>query len=78
MFVIRKKLEIEYDPTPQQLAHLEDTVELVKKLVETLEKEEEDVVYFMDNEYSIGNIREALYLLRDMSEERYSSNILEQ
>lgn len=78
MFKTKKALEIEYDPAPRQLAQLEGTVELVKNLIEILKKEEEEVVYFNGNEYSIGNIQEAFYLLRDMSEERYSSNILEQ
>ena len=78
MFKTRKTLEIEYDPTSQELARLEDTVALVKDLVDFLEKEGEEVVYFNDNEYSVGNIREVFYFLRDMLEQRYDSNILKQ
>ena len=78
MFKTRKTLEIEYDPTSQQLAQLKDTVKLVKNLIEVLEDEREEVVYFMDNEYSISHIRGAFCLLNDMLEERYSHNILEQ
>jgi len=78
MFKTRKTLELEYDPTSQELAKLEDTVVLVKDLVDFLESEGEEVVYFNDNEYSVGNIRETFYFLRDMLEQRYDSNILKQ
>lgn len=78
MFNTRKSLEIEYDPTPQQLAHLEDTVKLIKDLIEILEKEEEEVVYFDENEYYTQYIRGTLCFLNDMLNQRYSPNILEQ
>ena len=78
MFKTRKTLEIEYDPTQQQLVHLEEAAKLVGNLVEILEKEEEEVAYFMDNEYSIDFIKNLFYFLHDMAEERYNSNILEQ
>lgn len=78
MFKTRKTLEIEYNPTSQDLAHLEDTVALVKNLVEILEKEEEEAVYFDENEYYTTDIRNVLCFLTDMVRQRYSSNILEQ
>ena len=78
MFKTRKTLEIEYDPTSQELMHLEEATKLVKNLIEVLEYENEEVVYFMDTEYSIGHLRGVYCLLHDMAEERYSSNILEQ
>ena len=78
MFKTRKTLEIEYDPTSQELAHLEDTVDLVRDLAEFLEKEDEEIVYFNDNQYRTEDIRTVFYFLNDMWEQRYSSNILKQ
>jgi len=78
MFKTRKTLEIEYDPTSQELAHLETTVGLVGDLAEFLEKEDEDTVYFNDNQYRTEDIRTVFYFLNDMLEQRYSSDILKQ
>lgn len=76
MFKTRKTLEIEYDPTPQQLARLEDTTVLIEDLVDFLEKEGEETVYFNDNEYCTTDIRNTFYFLNDMLKQRYSHNIL--
>lgn len=78
MFKTRKTLEIEYNPTTQQLAQLEDIAKLIQTLKEILDQEEEDVVYFYDDEYSIDFIKDVSCLLNDMLEQRYSPNILEQ
>lgn len=78
MFKTRKTLEIEYDPTSQELEHLKDTVGLVGDLAEFLEREDEEIVYFNDNQYRTEDIRNVFYFLNDMLEQRYSSNILKQ